>query len=182
LHDNLGYVIKVTDGFINSMSIKDKKIKEDLTEKMKELSDAVRRISHRVNLLKDDQTPLPEVLSEIITDMKYFTGINVSFFIPDQMPEFSKELKLHICRIVQELLTNASKYARTASIQLDVIISDETLLINYLDDGPGFNPKEVNTDGIGIGSINERISLLRGKANLESAIGQGTKWMITIPI
>jgi signal transduction histidine kinase len=149
---------------------------------MKELSDTVRRISHRVNLLKDDQTPLQEIISEIINDMKYFSGIDVTFFIPDQIPEFSKELKLHICRIVQELLTNAGKYAQKARIQLDILISEDALLINYIDEGPGFNSNEVKTDGIGIGSIHERVSLLRGKVKLDSAIGFGTKWKITIPI
>jgi signal transduction histidine kinase len=182
LHDNFGYLLKVTDGFINSLKIEDEKIKEDLLGKMKELSDTVRRISHRVNLIKDDQTPLQDIISEIVNDMKFFTGINVSFYIPDQIPEFSKELKLHICRIVQELLTNASKYARNSRIQIDIVINENILLINYLDEGPGFDTDRIKGGGIGIGSIYERISLLGGNVKLDSSVGHETKWRITIPI
>jgi len=114
--------------------------------------------------------------------MKYFTGINVQYFIPDYLPVFSKELKLHICRIVQELLTNAGKYAQKSLIHIDIAISEGILLIHYRDEGPGFNPNEISGGGIGIGSIYERIKLVGGKAHLDSGRGKGTHWNITIPI
>ena len=66
LHDNLGYLVSVTDGFINSLTIEDKNVKDQLTDKMRELSDCIRRISHRINLLKDERSRLQEIIPNII--------------------------------------------------------------------------------------------------------------------
>ena len=182
LHDNLGYLVRVTDGFINSLSIADTKVKEQLTDKMRELSDCIRRISHRINLLNEEQSRLEEIIPAIINDIRIFTGINVSYFIPDHLPDISREILLHTCRIVQELLTNAGKYAGSSKIKIDVAFTDGNLLLLYKDDGPGFDTSGITDKGIGLSSIYERISLLGGKVSLTSSPGHGTKWEISIPL
>ena len=149
---------------------------------MKELSDCVRRISHRITLMKDDQSNLRDLIPDIINDMKTFTGINVIYFIPKHLPDFSTEIKLHTCRIVQELLTNASKYAQHSKIRIDLALVGDNFLILYDDNGPGFSQLESKGTSIGIKSIYERISLLGGKGEMHSIPGEGTKWRISIPI
>jgi signal transduction histidine kinase len=182
LHDNLGYLVRVTDGFINSLTVEDQRIKDQLTDKMRELIDCIRRISHRVNLLKDDQSKLQDIIPDIINDMRTFTGINVSYFIPVHLPDFPREIILHVSRIVQELLTNAGKYARNSKIRFDVAFIDNNLHLLYKDDGPGFDPLKISDEGIGLSSIYERIILLGGKATLDSSPGNGTKWEISVPL
>jgi signal transduction histidine kinase len=182
LHDNLGYLARVTDGFINSLTITDTDAKQQLTDKMRELSDCIRRISHRINLLKEEQSRLEEVIPAIINDIRIFTGINVSYFIPDHLPDIPREILLHTCRIVQELLTNAGKYAGNSKITIDLALTGKKLLLLYKDDGPGFDPSGITGKGIGLSSIYERIKLLGGKAELDSSPGRGTKWEISIPL
>ena len=182
LHDNLGYLVSVADGFIKSLSIEDTRVKDQMTDKMRELSDCIRRISHRMNLLKDEQSRLGEIIPDIINDIKIFTGINVSYFVPEYLPDVSREILLHICRIVQELLTNAGKYAGSSEIRIDMVDTGRNLILLYKDDGPGFDPSEVADKGIGIAGIYERITLLGGEAKLDSSPGRGTKWKISIPL
>lgn len=182
LHDNLGYLVRVTDGFINSLTVEDQKIKDQLTDKMRELSDCVRRISHRVNLLKDDQSKLQDIIPDIINDMRTFTGIDVNYFIPEHLPDFPKEIILHVSRIIQELLTNAGKYAGNSKIRFDIAFIDNNLHLLYKDDGPGFDPLKISDKGIGLASIYERIILLGGKATLDSSPGHGTNWEISVPL
>jgi signal transduction histidine kinase len=114
--------------------------------------------------------------------MRIFTGINIVYFIPDHLPDISREILIHICRIVQELLTNASKYAGNSKIRIDLAFTGENLLLLYKDDGPGFDRSIMTGEGIGLSSIYERITLLGGKAYLESSPGQGTKWEISTPL
>jgi len=180
LHDNLGFLVRMTDGVINSVNISHDNVKAELTDKMRELGDSVRRISHRVNLMKDEKLKLQELVPDIINDMNHFTGINVKYFIQGHLPDFSKEIKLHICRIVQELLTNASKYANESEIQIDIALEGKQLILLYEDDGPGFDTGMIKDKGIGLRSIYERVSLLGGDANLISTPGDGTKWEISI--
>jgi signal transduction histidine kinase len=114
------YLLRITDSFINSINIEEFSIKEQLVGKIKELDDCIRRISHRINLGMEYQTRLQEIIPDIINDMKNFTGINISYFVPDHLPECSREIMLHMSRIVQELLTNASKYANNSKIRIDL--------------------------------------------------------------
>ena len=182
LHDNAGYLLRITDSFIKSINIEDFRIKEQLVEKIKGIDDCIRRISHRINLGMESQTRLQDIIPDIVNDLKNFTGINVSYFVPDYLPECSRELRLHISRIVQELLTNASKYANNSKIRIDLASTGGNLLLFYQDDGPGFTSSESNEKGIGLISINERVTLLGGKAILDSSEGKGTRWEISIPL
>jgi signal transduction histidine kinase len=182
LHDNAGYLLRITDNFINSINIEDFRIKEQLVGKIKEIDDCIRRISHRINIGVEDQTRLQEIIPDIINDMKNFTGINISYFVPDHLPECSREIMLHMSRIVQELLTNASKYANGSKIRIDLASTGGLLLLFYRDDGPGFTPTGAKEKGIGLSGIKERVTLLGGKAILDSSEGKGTRWEISVPL
>jgi signal transduction histidine kinase len=182
LHDNAGYLLRITDNFINSINIEDFRIKEQLVGKIKEIDDCIRRISHRINIGVEDQTRLQEIIPDIINDMKNFTGINISYFVPDHLPECSREIMLHMSRIVQELLTNASKYANGSKIRIDLASTGGLLLLFYRDDGPGFTPTGAKEKGIGLSGIKERVTLLGGKAILDSSEGKGARWEISVPL
>lgn len=181
LHDNIGYLVRGIDGFIKSMEIKDLKIKQELKEKMTELSECIRRISHRMTMVKDDKSTFHEMVADIINDMINLTGISVKYFIPVHLPVFSKETELHVCRVIQELLTNAAKHAHESKIGIDLAFTDNLLILMYNDNGPGFESSKTDQNGIGLKSITERIALLNGKVKLQTAPGKGTKWEITIP-
>ncbi|HTX87819.1 MAG TPA: ATP-binding protein [Bacteroidales bacterium] len=182
LHDHLGYLVRVIEGFVHSIKIEDQKIREQLHEKMEELGDRIRRISHHINLLKDSRSVLQDIVPDLINDLINFNGIRVRYFVADHLPEISREITLHFCRIVQELLTNASKYAREAQIRLDIATADNKLLLLYEDDGPGFDPDLAAGKGIGISGIYERVMLLGGTVRLVTAPGKGTKWEISVPL
>jgi signal transduction histidine kinase len=182
LHDNAGFLLRITDSFINSINIEEFSIKEQLVGKIKELDDCIRRISHRINLGMEYQTRLQEIIPDIINDMKNFTGIDISYFVPDHLPECSREIIMHMSRIVQELLTNASKYAHNSKIRIDLAFTGGNLLLFYRDDGPGFTQLGAKEIGIGLGGIKERVTLLGGKAALNSSKGKGTRWEISLPL
>jgi signal transduction histidine kinase len=182
LHDNLGYLVKVAEGFIGNLEIEDQILKDNLNGKMKELGDCIRRINHRINIIKDNDSTLEDLMPDIINDMKHFTGIDVDYFIPDYLPKLPLAVNLHICRILQELLTNASKYAKEAKIRLDLALIEKSLVLMYKDNGSGFDPLCIDNECIGIGSIYERVKLLQGKVRLETSPGMGTKWKISIPL
>ena len=182
LHDNIGYLIRVLDGFIESIEIPDKQVKASISEQLNELGNCIRRIAHRINLVNDNKSTIQEIFTEIITDMKDLTGIKIKYFVPGHLPEISNEIILHLCRILQELLTNSSKYAPTSNIEIDLGVATRTLILLYRDDGPGFDAEVERKKGMGLDSIYERIILLGGEARLNTTPGNGTKWEISVPI
>ena len=85
-----------------------------------------------------------------------------------------------VFRIVQEALTNVLKHAQASRVSVMLEYRYDELLVIVEDNGRGFQP-EVETDGLGMIGIHERVALVKGKLNIESAPGLGTTLVIRIP-
>ena len=85
-----------------------------------------------------------------------------------------------VFRIVQEALTNVLKHAQASRVSVMLEYRYDELLVIVEDNGRGFQP-EVETDGLGLIGIHERVALVKGKLNIESAPGLGTTLAIRIP-
>lgn len=104
----------------------------------------------------------------------------------DQFGErLASEIETSVYRIVQEALTNVAKHARATTCRVYLQRLAHTVLITIEDDGVGF----VQTDrdrpdarvGLGLVSIRERATELRGTVRLESAPGRGTRLTVELP-
>jgi PAS domain S-box-containing protein len=88
-------------------------------------------------------------------------------------------LKIVIFRILQEALSNVSKYGQATSVHVDLAKKDGLLQLVIKDNGTGFDAEAVLAKdgcdrGLGLTSMRERTELSGGRFNLESTIGQGT--------
>jgi signal transduction histidine kinase len=85
-----------------------------------------------------------------------------------------------VFRIVQEALTNVLKHAQASRVSVMLEYRYDELLVIVEDNGRGFQP-EIEGDGLGLVGIQERVALVGGKLNIESAPGLGTTLAIRIP-
>jgi signal transduction histidine kinase len=97
------------------------------------------------------------------------------------------DVKVLLFESVRELLFNAVKHARVASVTLGLRwIKDQALQITVSDSGPGFDPGKMKLageigGGFGLFSIRERLDLIGGKLEIRSAPGQGSTFILTAP-
>ena len=85
-----------------------------------------------------------------------------------------------VFRIVQEALTNVLKHAEATRVSVMLEYRYDELLVIVEDNGRGFQT-EVERNGLGLIGMNERVALVGGKLNIESAPGLGTTLAIRIP-
>jgi signal transduction histidine kinase len=90
------------------------------------------------------------------------------------------ELETAVYRIAQEALTNALKHGRAAHAVIEVREDPTTVRVRVRDDGNGFDP-HVETSGFGLLGMRERVELLGGELQLDSAPGRGTTVTASIP-
>ena len=91
--------------------------------------------------------------------------------------------KIHIYRIMQELLGNTLKHAQAREVSVQLLEDQKDLLITVEDDGKGFQRSDVErSDGIGLANVRTRVEVLRGTLHLESAPGRGTFVNISVPL
>ncbi|MGN7942880.1 histidine kinase [Virgibacillus sp. 6R] len=92
------------------------------------------------------------------------------------------DTQLNLYRIVQELLTNAQKHSKAASVLIILVCIKDKIVLHYEDDGVGFEYEslEDKTESMGLSGISERVKALKGTITINSAIGEGVKVDIEI--
>ncbi len=92
-----------------------------------------------------------------------------------------------IFAIVQEMVNNTLKHAQADHIFIRLLQEKNLLRLIVLDDGLGFDARDVLQRSIEQGSfgmlnLQERVDLLAGKYTLKSAIGAGAELSVEIPL
>jgi signal transduction histidine kinase len=95
----------------------------------------------------------------------------------DELPD---EYKTCIYRVVQEALHNSTRHSRASTVRIRVEQDRDRLLLNIQDDGQGFDSR--HTKGLGLLGIQERVSRLGGKFQVQSRPGTGARLSVELPI
>jgi signal transduction histidine kinase len=90
------------------------------------------------------------------------------------------EIESTTYRLVQEGLTNVVKHADARHVQVRVTDVEETVEIVLHDDGRGFDA-DGETHGFGLIGMRERVALVHGTLDVETAPGEGTTLRARIP-
>jgi signal transduction histidine kinase len=95
--------------------------------------------------------------------------------------ELSGNAQLAVYRLVQESLTNISKYAKAKNVTLSLHNLDGYISVEVKDDGVGFDKTKVDSTRNGLLGMHHRIEALGGKVVVTSMPGDGTHILATFP-
>lgn len=102
---------------------------------------------------------------EASIELAYGQGRAETRLVPD--------IESTIYRLVQESLTNIVKHARAERVDVQLGETDDSITVLVRDDGQGFDTA-AKSDGFGLLGMRERVNLVGGDLNIESAPGEGT--------
>ena len=89
------------------------------------------------------------------------------------------EVEQALYRVTQEALANVARHSHAQRVDLSLVYNGDSVQLSIADDGCGF---DVNVKhGMGLRSIRERISSIRGTVQIQSAPGQGTRLLVQVP-
>jgi two-component system NarL family sensor kinase len=182
LHDITGQLVLGITGEIENLDLPDTHIKEEIKGKIKDLGKSIRLISHRMNKAMLDNFTFEELITGQCEDIKKAVGLHIQLEMPEDPLVLNEEMVLHTYRIVQELLTNAGKYARDSYVNIVFLKTPTELILTYNDNGPGFDTSLIEKKGMGLMNIFERAKLLNGSAKVTSSPGDGASWEIKFPL
>jgi PAS domain S-box-containing protein len=93
------------------------------------------------------------------------------------------ETALGLFRVAQEALRNVARHAQARRVEVSVRAQDGGLQLAVMDDGSGFAPAvQRERPSLGLASMRERVLLLGGELDIESAPGQGTTVLVWVPL
>ena len=97
-----------------------------------------------------------------------------------------QNLRVFLFQTVRELLLNVAKHAQTDTAQIELTALDgQGVRLVVSDAGIGFDPTRTThpekPDGFGLFSIRERVGLIGGRLQVDSAPGQGARIVVELP-
>ncbi|MEA5616306.1 sensor histidine kinase [Cronbergia sp. UHCC 0137] len=122
---------------------------------------------------------LDQVISILAEDFQLSNNILVQYKIAVDHP-LPKEISNAIYRIIQEALTNISKYANASEVNLE-LTTTQTINLIIQDNGRGFDLQQ-NTSGFGLQSMRDRTVALGGNLEIHSTNGSGCQIKVHIPL
>jgi PAS domain S-box-containing protein len=100
--------------------------------------------------------------------------------LPRMIPQ---DAALCLFRIAQEGLRNVVRHARAQAAEVSLRSVDGGLQLEVTDSGIGFDPgKQDRRPSLGLASMRERVRLLGGEVDIESAPGCGTTILAWVPL
>ena len=122
-------------------------------------------------------------IKDLALEAKYQGGFDLTFSMPDTLPNITPDFEQSIFRIVQESLQNIIRHASAQLVEIILELSNQHLLLSISDDGVGFDISKVDlADKMGLQGIVERVELMGGDFRVLSDAKQGTTIRCSIPL
>ena len=122
-----------------------------------------------------EQGLIPALRHHIVT-LERQHGLVVALQIEGE-PHLTDLEAQRLSRVIQEALNNVVKHARTDSARVTLQFEDGRVLARIEDEGQGFAPEAIESEGQGIGlsTMRERVEMLGGTLGIDSSPGAGTR-------
>ncbi len=189
VHDELGQVLTALRMDISLLGMRRNPLDGEMTQKlvnMKALVDraiqGVRNVATNLRPTALDMGFLPAI-AWLCTTFQERSNVPCYLKIVDHDVELDASRCIVVFRIVQESLTNVSRYAEASEVTIRIGVLGDKLSVEIQDDGCGFSPALVaGKKTFGMLGMRERAISLGGTVNVVSSPGQGTFVVLLIPL
>lgn len=191
IHDGVGQslsALKVVAGLeklqIESGDLEGAAVTAAKTEELARTS--IKEMRNILNNLKPESLEKGGLTGGIkyLVDTANATGIvECSLDILDEMPEFDNTVQLNLYRAIQECINNVLKHSGAHECTITLSRNHRKDMYRFVisDNGKGFRPDTIESKGLGLSSMEDRISMLGGRFRIDSIVGKGTQITMEVP-
>ena len=186
LHDELGALLTAAKLDVARLKSRLGYLTPEVAERLQHLSDGLnsgialkRRIIEDLRPSSLSNLGLVAALDILVREWGQRSEIKVdSEFEPVHLRPAGE---LTVYRLVQEALTNISKYARATQVQVRVYPEDGEARVTVRDNGVGFDPASPRSSAHGLLGMRYRLETEGGRLTIESRPGAGTLLQADLP-
>lgn len=147
----------------------------------------IRELSFNLRPATLDDLGLVPTLRWYIKRYTKRVNIMVDFEVVGLESRLPAAVETAIYRIVQEALTNVTRHAHATTVQLRLLRTHTSVIVQLEDDGCGFDVTNILNrteakQGTGLLGMRERVTLLNGMFNIYTEPRRGTRIAIEIPL
>jgi len=145
-----------------------------------EMSQALYRMVHDLRPAQLDDFGLVPALRHLTEEKWFSRKITITFESTGDPRRVDPVIETVLFRVAQEALTNILRHAHTDTASLRILFEKEQIILTIADQGAGFTP-DLKGQGFGLAGINERVELINGRVEIDSAPGKGTTITVIAP-
>lgn len=161
------------------------KAKEELSNLKVSATSAFRKVRDFIFELRPmmlDDLGLVPTLKRYVDAFKEQAGIDIRFQVTGTERRLESYQEVMVFRAIQELLNNAARYSQANLIKAQLDMGELNIKASIDDDGKGFDLDSLEQkSGMGLKIIRDRVEMLGGSFDMDSAVGRGTRVVFTIP-
>ncbi len=157
-------------------------VMQSVREGLVHLSEDIHTLAYQLHPSVLDELGLAEALRAECERQGRRGRLEISLKIEPLPTGLGKEKALCLFRVAQEALNNVARHAGAGGASVALRHMDDGLLLAVRDDGVGFDPASPGRGrSLGLASMHERVRLVNGTLDIESAPGRGTSVIAWVP-
>lgn len=136
-------------------------------------------VSQALDRMRQSDFDLNHALVALLEQLRQTSTVQVQWKV--NLPHLAVYQSYQVYCIVKEGLMNVQKHAQATHVYFSADQTPAGLMLNLKDDGIGFDATTLKP-GFGLQGMIERVQLLRGQFELQTAPTQGTQISIILPL
>jgi len=186
LHDGIGPLlsnIKMSVSALDKTQISgfNRTVVDNITSLINESITSLKYTSNNLSPHILDSFGLASAINSFIENIKRLGKIDITFSSNIEELRFDSQIETNIYRIICELIQNTVKHAMASNVSLLIHYEDNNMVIQYFDDGVGFDPGDSGKmNGMGISNMYSRLKALNGGIEFKRIMPKGMMTSITL--
>ena len=180
---NVIFKAEYASKIIDTSPVKAKREIAELQEDVRDTLKDIRKIIYDLMPMSLDDLGLVPTIKKLISNIMDNYSIDVDFHVTQSSIIDNQLTTLMLFRVIQEAFNNIVKHAKCKNVKMRLHISDIEIDVMIVDDGIGFDMLQNIEKPLGYGLYNmkERIEIVNGTIEINSAINKGSTIKIRIP-
>lgn len=184
LHENICQTLALASQQINHSEQINGPLNEHVSNSRNSINQAIDEIRNLSHSLSGDywkNFDIYKYLKGLSDRLKITRSITININISPYIEFDSKDNEIIVIRILQELVNNSIKHGKASIIDLSIMREKSGIHLIYKDNGVGFSENK-DSDGMGMLSIKQRLTLLNAEGHIKSENQKGFLFESNIPI
>lgn len=189
LHDGLGQYLSASNMNLKSVYEDLPGIPDKLDESFKT---GLELLKHAISETRNiSQNLLPKAIQDyglelavesLINNLKSNNNIKFTLYKNIFEADIPSNIQINLYRILQESLNNSIRHGMPDKIDVQLVYSDNEILLVVEDNGKGFNIHKESGEGLGLRSMKTRAGAMSAELDIVSSKGKGTIISVIVPI
>lgn len=180
LHDGLGPLLSSAKMSLSALAREERtpeqrEIIDNTTYVIEEAIRSLREISNNLSPHVLNDFGLARGVQHFIDRSAAMHNVKIRFTTNLRTERYDTDVEVILYRVICELINNSLKHAACTTVNLSLSQTGTQLVLDYSDNGRGFDPQAMMDCGMGLSNIASRINSLGGSFGIASSKGKGMR-------